>query len=226
MAKDVFAVMLGFESQLERARYDLANRRDFTLKGAFNYFANSSQYKLSLDEFRFGLDRLNINVDPRYVICLFNRYDSDQDGRIGFWEFSNALLPIEPRMREDVEARNTAYDMSYETREKMITLLRRCLDVEIEIERTRARLKQYLSSNLRQVFEAIDWLNQGFITKPEIKRVVEMGLDFVEDRAATICFAHLASIEMEALVRRFNKDKLNGKISMIEFVDELTQKVL
>ena len=77
MAKDVFSVMLSLESQLERARYDLANRRDFTLKGAFNYFANSSQYKLSLDEFRFGLDRLAINVDPRYVICLFNRYDSD-----------------------------------------------------------------------------------------------------------------------------------------------------
>ena len=125
-------------------------------------------------------------------------------------------------MREDVEARDVAYDMSYETRDKMISLIRRCLDVEVEMERIRARLKQVLSCNLRQVFEAIDWLNQGFITKPEIKRVVEMGLDFVSDRAATICFAHLASIEMEALIRRFNKDKLNGKISMLEFIDELT----
>lgn len=108
----------------------MANRRDFTLKGAYKFFSQSVQYKLSVDEFRFGLDRLSINVDPRFMICLFNRYDSDQDGRIGFWEFSNALLPIDTRMREEIEARNQSYDMSYETRERMTNLLRKCLDVE------------------------------------------------------------------------------------------------
>ena len=106
MAKDVFAVILNFESQLEKTRFDLAHRRDFTLKGAFHFFANSSQYKMSLEEFRFGLERLSINIDPRFVICLFNRYDSDQDGRIGFWEFSNMFLTIDPRLRDEVEARD------------------------------------------------------------------------------------------------------------------------
>ena len=77
MAKDVFVVILSLENQLEKTRFDLAHRRDFTLKGAFHYFANSSQYKLSVDEFRFGLERLQINVDPRYADCLFYRYDSD-----------------------------------------------------------------------------------------------------------------------------------------------------
>jgi hypothetical protein len=76
------------------------------------------------------------------------------------------------------------------------------------------------------VFESIDWLNQGFITKPEIKRIVEMGLDLIEDRAAALCHSHLNSIEMEALIRRFNKDKLNGKVSMLEFLDELSHQVL
>ena len=101
-----FAKILNLESQLEKARFELANRRDFTLKGAFHFFANSSQYKLSLDEFRFGIERLSINVDPRFIICLFNRYDSDQDGRVGFYELSNCFLPIDPRMREEVEARD------------------------------------------------------------------------------------------------------------------------
>jgi hypothetical protein len=32
------------------------------------------------------------------------------------------------------------------------------------------------------------------------------------------------SIEMEAMIRRFNKDKLNGRISLPEFIDELTPK--
>jgi hypothetical protein len=30
---------------------------------------------------------------------------------------------------------------------------------------------------------------------------------------------------MEALLRRFNKDKLNGRVSLPEFLDELTPKV-
>ena len=32
------------------------------------------------------------------------------------------------------------------------------------------------------------------------------------------------SIEMEAMIRRFNKDKLNGRISLPEFIEELTPK--
>jgi hypothetical protein len=29
---------------------------------------------------------------------------------------------------------------------------------------------------------------------------------------------------MEGMIRRFNKDKLNGRISLVEFLDELTPK--
>jgi len=36
--------------------------------------------------------------------------------------------------------------------------------------------------------------------------------------------SQIDSLEMDALVKRFNKDKLNGKISMLEFTDELTVK--
>jgi hypothetical protein len=32
------------------------------------------------------------------------------------------------------------------------------------------------------------------------------------------------SIEMEGMIRRFNKDKLNGRISLPEFLDELSPK--
>jgi hypothetical protein len=32
------------------------------------------------------------------------------------------------------------------------------------------------------------------------------------------------SIEMEAMIRRFNKDKLNGRISLPEFLEELSPK--
>jgi len=31
-------------------------------------------------------------------------------------------------------------------------------------------------------------------------------------------------VEMEGFLRRFNKDKMNGRISLPEFMDELTPK--
>jgi hypothetical protein len=32
------------------------------------------------------------------------------------------------------------------------------------------------------------------------------------------------SIELEGMIRRFNKDKLNGRVSLPEFLDELSPK--
>ena len=153
---------------------------------------------------------------------LFDRYDADQDGRLGLWEFSNALLPIDTVLREEVENRRTCYDMCFETREKMISVFRKCVDAEMAVEQIRQTLTREMTTGMRQVFENIDWLNRGFLTKAEVKRIIDLGLDVCPDRATTLSHSHLESIEMEALFRRFNKDKLNGKISMLEFIDELT----
>lgn len=32
------------------------------------------------------------------------------------------------------------------------------------------------------------------------------------------------SVDLECLIRRFNKDKLNGRVSLPEFIEELTPK--
>lgn len=157
---------------------------------------------------------------------VFQRYDSDQDGRLGLWEFSNALLPIDTILREEVEGRRTCYDMSFETRELMITVFRKSVDFEAAIEQIRYNLHREMTTGLRQVFEQLDWLNRGFLTKAEVKRVIDLGLESCENRGEALAQSHLESIEMEALFRRFNKDKMNGKISMLEFIDELTQKIM
>lgn len=70
-------------------------------------------------------------VLPFDISFFFRRYDSDQDGRLGFWEFSNALLPVDIRYREDVEQRQQAYEMSLQTRDLFKRVLRRAIDMEI-----------------------------------------------------------------------------------------------
>ena len=51
----------------------------------------------------FGLERLELGFLPKDVEKFFGRYDSDQDGRLGFWELSNSLIPLDVRQRDEVE---------------------------------------------------------------------------------------------------------------------------
>ena len=46
-----------------------------------------------------------MNMMPSDVSLFFSRYDSDQDGKLGFWELSNALLPLDIRQRDELENR-------------------------------------------------------------------------------------------------------------------------
>ena len=51
----------------------------------------------------YGLDRLDVRITQDDAALFFARYDSNESGRLGFWEFSNALLPAEIRLRDEIE---------------------------------------------------------------------------------------------------------------------------
>ena len=216
IARDCFSLILEIENGLEMQRQELAQRTDFSLSGAFFFFANSTQHKLNLDELKFGLERLEIRQDPTLLMV---RYDADEDGKLGLWEFGNIVLPLQQRMRAEIEGRQACYEMSFETKSILINVLRRSIDAEVEIEALRQRVCRDLTQPLKQVFESLDWLNRGFLSKGEFKRIIDQHCDGMED------LSNLHSVEMEALVRRFNKDRANGKVSLIEFVAELTPKI-
>jgi EF-hand domain pair len=80
---------------------------------------------------------------------------------------------------------------------------------------------------LRLAFDTLDWLGRGFLTQNEFKRAFEQ----INERLGGSSGVHQEivmrsrdSLEMEGMIRRFNKDKLNGRISLPEFLDELTPK--
>lgn len=153
------------ENIIEMMRKEVALRADFNLKSSFLLFHRSPQQKFTFDEFLFGLERLEMTVDPKQAMLLFQRYDSDEDGRLGFWEFSNILLPIDVRMREDVECRYIDHEMTADTTHLLKGLLKRLVDTETQVERIRSKLSKHMPSDLKSVFQEIDWLNRGFITK-------------------------------------------------------------
>lgn len=115
--------------------------------------------------------------------------------------------------------------MSKETRDFFRKTIRKAIDTELQINTIRSRMLLNLEKigdvNFRQLFDQLDWLNRGYINKQDIKRAVDQFVNYVSTVTAQQ-WSHPDSLEMEALIRRFNKDKQNGRISLPEFLDELT----
>ena len=76
-------------------------------------------------------------------------------------------------MREDVECRYIDHEMTAETTNFVKGLFKRLIETEVQVERIRCKLARHMPSDLKSIFEEIDWLNRGFVTKQEIKRVID-----------------------------------------------------
>lgn len=88
----------------------------------------------------------------------------------------------------------------------------------IESVKTEARNEGFAS--LRDVFDEFDWVQRGFLTVTEIRRHFECYPD--ETQSYRLGGSHDFNVDIELLIRRFNKDKFNGRISLTEWLDALT----
>ena len=89
------------------------------------------------DDILLAFERLGVVCDISDVRLFVERYDADRDGKLGFWEFSNSLLPVDTLVRDDLERKRAQFDMSYETKEILRRTFRRLLDAETMIENLR-----------------------------------------------------------------------------------------
>eukprot|EP00347_Sterkiella_histriomuscorum_P020122 403339023 len=220
--RDSFRDVIKFEQDIEVLKRQLSQKGDITLAGLFNLFTGQSQSRINAGDLLYGFERLSLSCDIADAKLIVARYDTDQDQKLGFWEFSNIFLPIQPLLRDELERRQAQWDISFDSKELVRRLLRLILESEIMMENIRQRIDRQVTVSVRKAFDSIDWLQRGFITGNEIKR----GFDLVSLRYSQDHFSTLKgdSDEIECFIRRFNKDKLNGRISMTEFIDELTPK--
>ena len=227
LTREVFKEFLAIEGDLEQTKKELCLRADFTLAGAFNKFSDNTHGRINANDLLFGLEKLGITCDISDAKLIIDRYDADKDCRLGFWEFSNAFLPIQANIRDELERKRAIWDISHETLELLKKTLRKIVDSEVVIESIRQRLSREKMIQLRLAFDTLDWLGRGFITDNEFKRTFEQINERLLQSSTSYQHEILRPqdpIEMEAMIRRFNKDKLNGRISLPEFIDELTSK--
>jgi hypothetical protein len=137
LTREVFREVLAIEGTLEKVKRELVLRHDFTLAGAFKRFTDNTHGRINANDLLFGLEQLGVACDIADSRLLVDRYDADKDGRLGFWEFSNALLPIQAGLRDDVEMRKAIWDISSETLDLFKKTLRTLLDSECMLESLR-----------------------------------------------------------------------------------------
>jgi Ca2+-binding EF-hand superfamily protein len=122
----------------------------------------------------YGLERLGVVCDIADAKLLVERYDADKDGKLGFWEFSNSLMPIDPILRDDLERRKAVWEIGYDTKDFLRKVFRKLIDAESIMENIRQRIVREKSVSLRKAFDALDWLGRGFLTNNEFKRSFEL----------------------------------------------------
>lgn len=103
--RNCFSEMIQSENMLEEQKLALAEMHDFNISGVFEFFSANQLTRLAHYDVLSGLQKLGVKARETDIALLRERYDADQDGRVGFWEFANIFLPIDPTVRDDLERR-------------------------------------------------------------------------------------------------------------------------
>lgn len=150
--RNCFREMLQIEHKLEERKVTLALKEDFTLEEAFGVFSESTMSRLNAQDIMQGFERLGVTCSMADAKLLIARYDADDDNRLGFWEFSNMFLPVEPTLRDSLERRkvgNYGSGLSSDTRYLLKQAFRCIIDAESMVESIRQQVEKSLPVTLR-----------------------------------------------------------------------------
>lgn len=88
----------------------------------------------------YGFERLGVVTDIADAKLVVSRYDADKDNKLGFWEFSNCLMPVNTIMRDDLERKKAEWEIGYETKQILRRVLRLVIDTECIVENIRQKI--------------------------------------------------------------------------------------
>lgn len=151
------------------------------------------------------------------MYLLFKKMDKDGDGFLTYSEFCDAVLPqsenyqimISKRVPKYVNQEEGLDQFVYQTKFLFKKLINRMIEGEIEAESIRQRLQKRPMFSINEAFAAIDKADNGFITKQQLKQILNEYGVFVD------------SNDLQQLINRYDKDE-DGKVSYKEFIQELT----
>lgn len=210
----VFQPLISILHKLEVEKEALARCEDFSMESVFLMFAQSTVDKVSKTDLISRLCSMGITCEALDVENLVARYDTDFDHKLSLWEFLNMFAPLRSNLRAAIENR-PVQAMSNQTVQKVKSVLSKHIDTERMCAQIRAQVSSQMP-RLRDVFDDLDWNQRGYLTGTEIRR------HFAGHPDETQAYRGATTNAVELMIRRFNKDKFTGRVSLTEWLEELT----
>ena len=187
---------------------------------AFRLFDQEGKGWVTAAELSMGIDELGFYATREDVYLFVRRWDKDNDGRVRYSDWCDAMTPTNGHFAELINSRSpfhihhTYSRREYfhpDTREQLRRTLKEhfCNEGSAEVIRQRLATRPYFDAY--DAFKTLDIDNHGYITGEEMRVLLrEHGF------SAT-------SQELITLVDRYDKKK-EGRISYTNFLDETTPK--
>ena len=93
----------------EADKVEYLSAHEFTIEQLYGLFSDQVTKKLTFESLyqslteKFGISK---QIDAELVL---RRYDADEDGCLTFLEFSNAILPVNEELRQQILDRETVH---------------------------------------------------------------------------------------------------------------------
>ena len=213
---DFLKLLMIAETEIEEIKKELAKREDFNCGDAFLIFDKDNKGYLTKDDFKNGLNLLNINIDEYLINIIFKRFDLTKKNELNFADFFDMLIPYEKIYRDNMEQRSPESNsqnqslnlMSKETKEIFKNVLDVIIKYEVEINEKRKEIN-FLMRKMKEIFYLFDKDEIGFFGFDEYINYLKEN-NLVEDKM----------INPDLLFIRLDKNR-NGKVVFEELADEL-----
>jgi len=217
---EVMKQFIQIEKELEIGKQDLALRPDFNLLDFFRLFDLEGRGSISSSELADGMKKFGIYPNKEELYLLLRRFDKDNDGKLKFSDFTEALtckqqeyanllnnrIPVNADLSLNIEQA-----FSEETKKAIGRVLRMHLDNEGTTESLRQRLARRVNFNVHEAFSYLDSNEDGVISAEELGEILDKNDFYATQR------------ELRLLMDRLDVNR-DGKITYSEFVQEMTPK--
>jgi Ca2+-binding EF-hand superfamily protein len=170
---------------------------------------NGEVYRFELMD---TLKKHNVYVDRVELDLFFKKFDRNQDGKLSFSEFADAIAPHDRHASDSLNRKQANYPreprFSYSTQNSFEETLKKVFRNFGAQNDMNKRLREKPAFFISAAFDRIDQDNNGHITASELRRFLDDHRHFCSYR------------DLDLLVARFDKNK-DGRITRSEFYDGL-----
>ena len=209
------------DRQVENAKTSLAAQPDFNVYDAFRMFDIDGRGEINPTDIKYCLADIGVNIGIEEARLFVQKYDKDQDGRLNFREFSQAMTPNDPYFATMLSRRpSTHLPIDVYRKDRIFTpttantfknTMRTFMNTESTAENTRQALSRNPYFDPSEAFDQCDLSKNGRVSKDEIRY-------FMESKGARITDSDAQNISKRL---DFNND---GTVTHVDFVNSMRPK--